>query len=254
VTAIAATPHVRADFPTRATRIEAGVAELRRDFAAHEIPVDVLPGGEVDLAWLWGIGRDELERLTLAQTGRYLLVEFPYPGWPRDLAAAIRYLGEARDQGTSRPPGAEPGGPGSPRCARPAVDEGALVQVTAGSLEGRHGAGARAPPSASSSSASCTSSLRTRTARTSPAAAWPARRGASGTRSSQDGSRSPSPPRSSEGGPFRALRGVSASRNIRRVDRSVQTDARAKPAHPGGRRPTVDCLRWLPTVGRRVGL
>jgi protein-tyrosine phosphatase len=143
VTAIAATPHVRADFPTRATRIEAGVAELRRDFAAHEIPVDVLPGGEVDLAWLWGIGRDELERLTLAQTGRYLLVEFPYPGWPRDLAAAIRYLGEARDQGTSRPPGAEPGGPGSPRCARPAVDEGALVQVTAGSLEGRHGAGAR---------------------------------------------------------------------------------------------------------------
>ena len=95
VTAIAATPHVRADFPTRASRMEAGVSELRQDFVAREIAVEILPGAEVDLARLWEIGGDELARMTLAQTGRYLLVEFPYRGWPSDLAAAIRYLGNA---------------------------------------------------------------------------------------------------------------------------------------------------------------
>ena len=143
VTAIAATPHVRSDFPTRAGRMEAGVSELRQDFAAQEIAVEILPGGEVDLSRLWEISGDELARLTLAQTGRYLLVEFPYRGWPADLAAAIRYLGERGIRALLGHPERNPEVQDRPDRLAAAVDEGALVQVTAGSLEGRHGTAAR---------------------------------------------------------------------------------------------------------------
>jgi protein-tyrosine phosphatase len=45
ITVIAATPHVRADYPTTADRMEAGVASLRTDFAEQMIPVEILHAG-----------------------------------------------------------------------------------------------------------------------------------------------------------------------------------------------------------------
>ena len=48
--AIAATPHVRHDYPTTPDRMEARqVAALRRDFSEQGIPVQILHGGELDL-------------------------------------------------------------------------------------------------------------------------------------------------------------------------------------------------------------
>jgi protein-tyrosine phosphatase len=145
VTAIAATPHVRSDYPTRAVRMEFGVAELRRDFAERGIEVEVLHGAEVELGRLWEIPDDELRRLTIAQTGRYLLVEFPYRGWPRGLRASVDAL---RARGITMllgHPERNPEVQDRPTRLGEAVAAGALVQVTAASLDGRLG---RAPKTA----------------------------------------------------------------------------------------------------------
>lgn len=92
VEAIAATPHVRADFPTTPDVMEKGVAQLRADFHREDIPLQVLHGGEIDLLLLWAIPPEELARLTIAQTGRYLLLEFPYRSWPLALDSSVSGL------------------------------------------------------------------------------------------------------------------------------------------------------------------
>jgi protein-tyrosine phosphatase len=144
VRAIAATPHVRADWPTRADEMERRVLELRDDFAAQGIAIEVLHGGEIDLEMLINREPAELRRFTLAQSGRYLLVEFPYVGWPLALEPALLRL-LARDvvpllahpernrEVQTRPE----------RIAR-LVGAGALVQVTAASLDGRLGRSSKA--------------------------------------------------------------------------------------------------------------
>src|SRR5207249_4060848 len=49
VSVLAATPHVRDDYPTTPEAMEDAVVELRDDFAEHGIPVEVLHGAEVAL-------------------------------------------------------------------------------------------------------------------------------------------------------------------------------------------------------------
>ena len=46
---MAATPHVRHDYPTTAHEMEAGVKRLNRAAAVAGLAVDILPGGEIDL-------------------------------------------------------------------------------------------------------------------------------------------------------------------------------------------------------------
>ena len=65
VRSIAATPHVRADYPTGADAMEAGVADLRRDFGEQGIALEVLHGGEIALDRLEDLSREELGRFTL---------------------------------------------------------------------------------------------------------------------------------------------------------------------------------------------
>jgi len=143
VTAIAATPHVRDDYPTRAEQMERLVSKLRRDFAEQRIPVEVLHGGEIDLRMVAALDVEELRRFTISQNGRYLLLEFPYHGWP--LAFEER-LFDLQVQGMT-PIIAHPERnrrvQADPDALRNAVRSGALVQVTAASLDGRLGRSAR---------------------------------------------------------------------------------------------------------------
>ena len=144
ITAIVATPHVRDDWPTTVDRMEAGVAHLRADFAYTQIPLEVLPGGEIALGRIPMLSRDELDRFSLGRSGRYLLVETPYVGWPLGLERTIREL-----SGSGLTPLlAHPERNGEvhrdlDRVER-AVAVGALVQVTAASLDGRLGRTTRA--------------------------------------------------------------------------------------------------------------
>jgi protein-tyrosine phosphatase len=139
VTAIAATPHVRSDYPTRPQAMEAAVAALREDFARTGIPVEVLHGGELALDMLSTLGPEELSRFTLAQTGRYLLVEFPYVGWPLGLERRVFDLEVTGLRPVLAHPERNRDVQASPARLEEAVRVGALVQITAASLDGRIG-------------------------------------------------------------------------------------------------------------------
>ena len=136
VTVLAATPHVRDDYPTTAEVMEEGVAELRADFTAQGIPVQVVPGAEVDIGILWALPPEELRRLTLAQTGRYLLLEMPYRGWPVALDTAVTRLVWLGITPLLAHPERNPEVQDRPERLRTLVDAGALAQVTAASLNG----------------------------------------------------------------------------------------------------------------------
>jgi protein-tyrosine phosphatase len=139
VTAIAATPHVREDYPTTPAQMEAAVGALRQKLRVADIAVDILPGGEIALDRLSLLDREDLLRFSLAQSGRYLLVEFPYVGWPLALetslwkvqaAGLVPIIGHPeRNREVQERPG----------LLAPIVAGGTLVQVTAASLDGRLG-------------------------------------------------------------------------------------------------------------------
>ena len=139
VTAIAATPHVRSDYPTRAEEMERGVSRLREDFLAEGIEIEILPGGEVDLGMLASLDDDGLRRFTLAQSGRYLLLEFPYTGWPAGLEEAVYGLGLRGLLPVLAHPERNREVQSNPGRLTEAVRMGALVQLTAASLDGRIG-------------------------------------------------------------------------------------------------------------------
>ena len=92
VTVVAATPHVRDDFPTSANVMLHSVADLRRVLDEEEIPLMLLPGAEVAVDWLARLDDEELRRLSLAGSGRYVLVETPYRGWPVELLERLLRL------------------------------------------------------------------------------------------------------------------------------------------------------------------
>ena len=143
VTAIAATPHVRDDYPTTVAEMERGVAALRRDFAENGIPLTVLHGGEIDLDRLPRLGPEDLLRFSLGQSGRYLLLEFPDRGWPLSLEMAV--YGLRRDGLVPVLAHPERNAEVQERPARleGAVRSGALVQVTTASVSGRLGRSAQ---------------------------------------------------------------------------------------------------------------
>ena len=139
VTAIAATPHVRADYPTRASQMEFGVAEVRRHLAAERIAVEVLHGAEIDLAMLWEIPPEDLARLSIGQSRKYVLVEFPYRGWPQSLPAGLTHLRRLGMTAMLAHPERNPEVQDRPDRLEAVVRDGALVQITTASLDGRLG-------------------------------------------------------------------------------------------------------------------
>ena len=144
VTAIAATPHVRSDYPTRPEEMERGVSRLREDFLEQGIDVEVLPGGEIDLGMLASLDDDGLRRFTLAASGRYLLVEFPYTGWPAGLEETVYALGLRGLLAVLAHPERNREVQSNPGRLAEAVRMGALVQLTAASVDGRIGRSSQA--------------------------------------------------------------------------------------------------------------
>ena len=144
VTAIAATPHVRDDYPTTAAQMEAGVAGLREHLADAGIALELLPGGEIAIDRLELLARDELLRFSLAQSGRYILLEFPYGGWPLALETALWKVRAAGLVPVIAHPERNREVQARPERLAPLVEAGALVQITAASVDGRLGRSSRA--------------------------------------------------------------------------------------------------------------
>ncbi|MGZ8693696.1 MAG: tyrosine-protein phosphatase, partial [Gaiellaceae bacterium] len=144
ISVIAATPHVREDYPTTADAMENGVRQLRAALAHEGIELDVLPGGEVSIEQLDRLSPDELRRFGLAGNPSYLLVETPYSVWPLpfvDIVSRLRRIGMIAV--IAHPERNVSVHKDSEKVAE-LVRAGALIQVTAASLDGRLGSRTRA--------------------------------------------------------------------------------------------------------------
>jgi len=139
VRVIAATPHVRDDYPTRATEMEAGVAELREALSADGVELDVLTGGEIALDRLALLDADELADFGLAGNRKYVLLEFPYYGWPLDLETRAFELRSKGFVVVLAHPERNAEVQSAPDRLQRLVERDAMVQLTAASLDGRLG-------------------------------------------------------------------------------------------------------------------
>ena len=137
---LAATPHVRSDYPTTAEAMTNALTELRD--AAGDV-IDLVPGGELDLAEL-DRPVEELRAFALAGNPQYLLVETPYYGWPLDLADRLLSLQAAGITAVLAHPERNYDVQSRVGLLTPIVAAGTLVQLTAASLDGRAGGRAAA--------------------------------------------------------------------------------------------------------------
>lgn len=136
---IAATPHVRDDYPTAPADMERLVGEVNAAARAEGIRVEVLPGGELDLAFAGKLDDETLRRFGLGGNPSLLLLEFPYLGWPLGLPDLVFTLQLRGFRVVIAHPERNSDVQADPERLRPLVDAGALVQVTAASLDGRLG-------------------------------------------------------------------------------------------------------------------
>jgi protein-tyrosine phosphatase len=134
---LAATPHVREDYPTSADAMEAALTELRAAGPA----VRVVPGGEFDLAEL-ARPKEELTRFGLGGNPGVILVETPYLGWPLDIAERLFHLRIAGFVAVLAHPERNPDVQHQPELLGPLVESGVLVQLTAAAVDGRLGGAA----------------------------------------------------------------------------------------------------------------
>lgn len=142
VDALVATPHVRDDYPTTAAVIEDGVAALRRELAARDVAIELHPGAELALERVAGIEPGELRRYSLAG-GPYVLLEFPYRGWPAGAEAVAATLLRNGFTPLLAHPERNDAIAERPERLRPLVEAGCFVQVTSGSVTGGLGRTAR---------------------------------------------------------------------------------------------------------------
>jgi protein-tyrosine phosphatase len=143
IVTLAATPHVRDDYPTSADEMEQGVEALRGLLADASIPLEVLNGGEIALDMLHDLDDNELRRFGLGGNRSILLLETPDLGWPLGLEETLFQLRlrgfravlahPERNTEVQEDPG---------RLAR-LVETGTLVQLTAAAVDGRIGPDAR---------------------------------------------------------------------------------------------------------------
>jgi len=134
---LAATPHVRFDYPTTPEEMQSRLADLQ--IAAEGI-IRLVPGGELDLAEL-DRPVEELRAFGLAGNPRFLLVETPYVGWPLDIAQRLHLVSAAGMTPVLAHPERNPEVQARPELLQPLVELGALVQLTAASVDGRLGCG-----------------------------------------------------------------------------------------------------------------
>jgi protein-tyrosine phosphatase len=139
ITVMAATPHVRDDFPTAVATRERLVLELNEALREKGTELQILGGAEIAISSLNALDADELRRFGLGGNPRYLLVEFPYFGWPLSLEAEIWNYEERGIRLVLAHPERNPEVQFDPSMIAPFVAAGALVQLTAASLDGRLG-------------------------------------------------------------------------------------------------------------------
>jgi protein-tyrosine phosphatase len=133
-----ATPHVNDDRSIDADRVAAGLSQLRPALAAAEIPLDVLPGGEIAIWRLADLDDAALRSLALGG-GPYLLIESPFSPVVGDFEPLVLDLMMRGHRVLLAHPERCPAFQRDPARLGRLVDAGVLVQVTAASMTGGFG-------------------------------------------------------------------------------------------------------------------
>ena len=135
---LVATPHLRADHPAvRPDELAGRARELTEHLRERGLPVEVLPGAEVDLLAAIALPDGELALATLGGNGSDLLVETPYGPLPIDFADHLLRLAGRGFRLTLAHPERSPTVQARPDIVGMLVERGILVQLTARSLSGR---------------------------------------------------------------------------------------------------------------------
>jgi protein-tyrosine phosphatase len=136
---VAATPHVRDDYPTSADEMEGLVLKVIEALARERVNLELRTGGELALERLSLLGEDELRRFGLGGNSRYLLLEFPYYGWPLQIGTQIFELRARGFTPVLGHPERNAEVQAAPERLRRLVEQGSLIQITASSVDGRLG-------------------------------------------------------------------------------------------------------------------
>jgi protein-tyrosine phosphatase len=140
-----ATPHLREDHPqVRPAELARRAHELTEHLRARGMPLEVLPGAEVDLRAAAALDDAELALATLAGNGRDLLVETPYGELPPDFEERVLALAARGFRLTLAHPERNPSVQARADRVGALVERGVLVQLTARSLGGRGSSAATA--------------------------------------------------------------------------------------------------------------
>lgn len=141
---IVATPHhVEGVLYQSPEKIITAVEELREKAAQNNIPIDILPGMEIRLSSELPDWIESREILTINQSPKFILVEFPFselPGYATQICFEIRLLGfipviahPERNSDVIR----------KPRLMEDFIRMECLVQLTSSSLIGHEGKSAQ---------------------------------------------------------------------------------------------------------------
>ena len=134
VTTVAATPHVRPDFPgVKPSELPGRVSEL----AAAAPQVSLVQAGEVDVFWAAQASDDELRTVSYGARGTDLLIETPYGALPPIFEDTLFRITARGYRVLLAHPERCPDFRSDPARLSSLVARGALLQVTAAALVGR---------------------------------------------------------------------------------------------------------------------
>jgi len=139
IAAIVATPHQLGSYAHNdGDTIRALACELQDLLAARDIPLTVLPGADVRIEPEMASGLVAGSVLSLADRRRHVLLELPHETYI-PLQPVLRQLAGAGLAGILSHPERNQGLLRQPQLLAPLVEQGCLMQITAGSLLGAFG-------------------------------------------------------------------------------------------------------------------
>jgi protein-tyrosine phosphatase len=141
---LAATPHVRADYPTTPAEMQEALDDLRRAVAREAIDLELVPGGEIAIEEMRSRPLSELRLFGLGGNPGFLLLETPGADWPLALGDIVLGLVARGVRPVIGHPERNVFVQRDHERLAELVRVGALSQVTAASLDGRLGANAQA--------------------------------------------------------------------------------------------------------------
>ena len=136
VTILAATPHLRADFPrVRVEEIASRCVSLNQHVREHG-DVQIVPAGEVDILWAHSASADELRLASYWQRGTDLLLETPYGPLMSNFERLVFQISVQGFRVLLAHPERNPTFQQDPKRLAALAERGVLLQVTAQSLAG----------------------------------------------------------------------------------------------------------------------